>query len=431
MTVVSLRPYCNQLEEIPVFAARETALAWLDDKELSNDGLSLLVPFSNVHGKIRFLKPLNKDTSLSLNEKLRIIGMANHERVRTIWEKLADKFDKYRVPHIEDIEGDSIIPDEPNGFLIVYKKGQHKVGRFYCEVFTKLQAALASQIEKSPKNGANLQINAGQLMESLSILAANLFEDEEAREFDIASGRMYFILEGRLFRYTFRKDPANTMEEAYLAAEAELKQPPKKTEAYTEKNINNHRWSAFKGYWKVFALGLVTETVLLAPLLPLLIALHFFPASIPLMAAVVVVGVLGVVITTWTMKTGFKQVAEENKATIDYGKTTFREFGDHSSSVFAEIKQGFQIFPQIARSFVFGKKNPEDVPAINKRNALNSTPIKPEAVDLRFNNSLVAAIIDSSDSPPPPQYSIFTSGKSSVSKADSNQAQASLSLLRP
>ncbi len=206
MSTVSLRSYCNELEEIMPFGSKEKAQHWLETEGLSNDGITLLVPFQDKQGKIKFLKPNERAEA---NKKLRVIGMANHEHERNFFQKLKDCFEKHRVPHIGDIEGDDIIPDEPHGFLIVYKKGEHKVGRFFYKIFNQLNDKLIAEIRKSPTNTPNLQLNVGQLMESLSSAAFGLLKDEEASEFDIESGRMYFTVDGHLYRYTFRKDPSN------------------------------------------------------------------------------------------------------------------------------------------------------------------------------------------------------------------------------
>ncbi len=129
------------------------------------------------------------------------------------------------------------------------------------------------------------------------------------------------------------KIPLTEREEKYLNAEKEAKAAAE-TEAYTEKTENYHRWAAFKGYCKANVLGIVlgvTAGVIAFGFL----SLAGVPLLAPIGAAFVSVG-----IAMWFIKKGVEQVAKENKASIDYGKTTFRSL---STAVFAEIKQGLKV----------------------------------------------------------------------------------------
>jgi hypothetical protein len=357
--IVELDSFCNESAEVYVHPNKAAALDWVK-KNLpngSNDGCSLLVFYKNEYENIRALPPLNK--SAEINEKLRIIG-ANNEMEETFLQKFGDVFHPYgyKVPRLAQLKEDEIIPGAPYGILIVYEKREKKVGEFFYNIISELKAELVDKVKLSKINSPNLQIDIRKLMEEASLLAIQRHDGKNI-ESDLLSGRVYYIYKDKVIRYTFKRDTANKAEQAFLLAEKkdekaflaleeknrnEARRLAKPVEVYTEKTENHHHWSAFKGYWKVFMLGLMTETVLLVPLIPILIALHFFPASLPLILAAVVVAVLGVAITAWTMQKGFKQVAEENKTTIDYGKTTFRE---HSVSVFqalqGDIKHFFQV----------------------------------------------------------------------------------------
>jgi|GEM_PF-6594204 hypothetical protein len=60
MPLISFLSYCNESDEITPFANRKAAQDWLREEALSNDGLTLLVPFKDDRGKIKFLKPINR-----------------------------------------------------------------------------------------------------------------------------------------------------------------------------------------------------------------------------------------------------------------------------------------------------------------------------------------------------------------------------------
>ncbi|MES2141572.1 MAG: hypothetical protein V4471_01620 [Pseudomonadota bacterium] len=315
MINVTLDSLCNESEEVYVHASKKVAKKWLKNlPNTTNDGCSILVFYRNNHGNIRALLPQN--TLLKINEALRILG-ARNEVEEKFWEEIGDYFRGVKVPRLARLKGDEIVPDKPHGILIVYEKGKGSIGKYFFEILSELNTKLVKQVEISATNDPSLQINARQLMDQLSLLAIGKYK-EKTVDCKLLSGRIYFINDDKVYRYTFKMNPDNPNEEAMLDAEKRDKLA-KRNEVYTEKSINHHYWSTLKGYFKSIVLGIVLGFVG-GGIAFAFLSLAGVPFLAPIGAAVV-----GVVAAILTVKTGINQVIKKNKSTVECGPTIFRE----------------------------------------------------------------------------------------------------------
>ena len=315
MINVTLDSLCNKSEEVYVHSSKKAAEEWLKNlPNTTNDGCSILVFYRNNRGNIRALLPQN--TLSKTNEALRILG-ARNEVEEKFWEEIGGYFRGVKVPRLARLKGDEIVPDKPHGILIVYEKGKGSIGKYFFEILSDLNTKLVKQVEISATNDPNLQINARQLMDQLSLLAIGKYK-EKTVDCKLLSGRIYFINNAKVYRYTFKMNPDNSNEEAILAAERTDKLA-KRNELYTKKIINHHYWSILKGYFKSIVLGIILGFVS-GGIAFTFLSLAGVPFLAPIGAAVV-----GVVATILTVKTGINQVIKKNKSTVECGPAIFRE----------------------------------------------------------------------------------------------------------
>lgn len=314
MINVTLESLCNESEEIYVHSSKQAAEDWLKNIPNTTDGgCSLLVFYRNNYGKIHALQ---QNKLSKLNENLRILGARNKVE-ENFWEEIGDHFRGIKVSRLARLQGDEIVPDEPHGVLIVYEKGKGTIGKYFFEILNELNAELIRKVEISPTNNSNLQINARQLMDRLSGLGIGQYK-AKAINCKLLSGRIYFINDGKVYRYTFKKNPDNPNEAALLYAE-EKDKLTKKNEAYTEKSIRHHYWSTLKGYSKTIVFGIVLGFVGGG------IAFAFLSlAGVPFLAPIGA-AMAGFGIVTYTIKRGIEQVDMKNKSTVECGSTVFRE----------------------------------------------------------------------------------------------------------
>lgn len=310
-SIVDCKSLCNLSEEIYVYPNKEEAENWVNKlPNATTDGSSILTFYKDDHGDIYAL-PL-KDKLSKKNDHLRIIG-ARNEMEESFWDKFKEKVKGHTIPRLAQLVGDKIIPDKPHGLLIVYEKGKDTVGKRFHTIFNTLNEKLITTVKKSETNDPSLQIDIRELMDESTLLPI------KEGGCDLLSGRIYIVIGGKVHRYTFKMNPANDIENDTLYAEKEAKKElAKEEEIYTEKKVNHHYRAALRGYLKVIALGIILGLVAGG------IAFAFLSlASIALLAPIGA-AVVGVAITTWTIKKGVSQVAEENKDTMECGKTIFR-----------------------------------------------------------------------------------------------------------
>lgn len=217
MPTIAPSIYCNEVDELAVFPNQKTAQEWLKNNQLDTSGTSLLVPFKDENDQIKFIRPCavnDNAATKAANNNLRIMGAANSSHIHGFFNWFEDKFITNRVPHLNELEGDNISLVE-HGFIVIYEKGEKKVGRQFATLFTEEKQSLIDKIKVAQTNGEP-HIKEAEFLEKLSTLALNL---------DIKVGMTYFVTmdnEGNqhVYRQTFKKDPLNINIEKYLEKES-------------------------------------------------------------------------------------------------------------------------------------------------------------------------------------------------------------------
>ncbi|WP_126323146.1 hypothetical protein [Candidatus Rickettsiella viridis] len=200
------------------FESKESARNWLERNRLNTSGTPLLIPFKNAkYDRIEFLKPTG--------ERLRIMGSANSGRHKS-------RFTRAFVPHISDLEGDTI-KIEKERFIIIYEKAATSVGEEFAKLFRSQTQMLRKQIKEAQENDKP-RLDPAKVIQDLSSIGVDL---------DIKAGMSYFIdrengIE-KVYRHTFHSDANNDNLTLYLKTEAE-QQRAQPIQVHNNKIENSH-----------------------------------------------------------------------------------------------------------------------------------------------------------------------------------------------
>ncbi len=98
-----------------------------------------------------------------------------------------------------------------HGFIIIYEKGEHKVGHQFAQLFQEEKQSLLKKIEEAQKNNEP-HINPTEFLEKISKLALNL---------DVKLVMTYFVTTDKegiqhVYRQTLKQDPTNNNINQYL-----------------------------------------------------------------------------------------------------------------------------------------------------------------------------------------------------------------------
>lgn len=194
--------YCHKVHVLTPFESREEAESWSEKKLQGIWGVPILIPFKNPKSKrVEFLKPRDP------NDCLRIMGAANHLKSKNPGEKFIEwvvkPFKRDFAPHLMDLEGDTITPEE-NVCIIMYNKrpGGGSVGQKFAECFREEKEKLKKKIAEAPTN--TTQLNPAEIFQDMSTLPLKF-------ELDIGAGMNYFYDEntGMVYRHTFCRDASD------------------------------------------------------------------------------------------------------------------------------------------------------------------------------------------------------------------------------
>lgn len=210
--------YCNKVDELIVFPSKKAALEWMEKNHLDTSDTSILVPFKDRNNEIRFLKPINPNNLLTtkhdaVNNNIRIMGADNSIHIHGFINWFEDKYTANRVPHLNELEGDSINLVE-HGFIVIYEKGERKVGHQFATLFKEEKQSLIDKI-KTAQTNEEPHIKEDEFLEKLSQLALGL---------DIKGGMSYFVTKDKegnqhVYRHTFKQDSINEKIANYLKEE--------------------------------------------------------------------------------------------------------------------------------------------------------------------------------------------------------------------
>jgi hypothetical protein len=338
--------YCNEVDELIAFPNHKTALEWLKNNQLDTSGTSILVPFKDENAQIKFIRPSAINNSVATkdsNNNLRIMGAANSSHTHGLFNWFEDKLTTNRVPHLNELVGDNISLVE-HGFIVIYEKGEKKVGRQFATLFTEEKQSLIDKI-KSAQTNEEPHIKEAEFLEKLSQLALDL---------DIKVGMNYFVTFDKdsnqhVYRQTFKQDPTNKNIEKYLQAEAKWHES-KRVKIRENKSQDHHiiRFLIDWCKWTVFA---AISAIGAGLILGLFISPPIGTIAAAIIAVVTFVGMSSI---------GFAKADKNNPATIIYGTTEFTE--ESEVTFFSRIKQRISSLHNL-----FGKK-PNKTAALSTKN---------------------------------------------------------------
>ncbi len=208
--------YCNEVDELIAFPNQKIAQEWLKNNQIDTSGTYILVPFKDENAQIKFIRPSAVNdcaTTKAANNNLRIMGAANVSHTHGLLNWFEDKLITNRVPHLNELVGDNISLAE-HGFIVIYEKGEKKVGRQFAVLFTEEKQSLIDKI-KAAQTNEEPHIKESEFLEKLSQLALGL---------DIKGGMSYFVTKDKegnqhVYRQTFKQDSTNEKIADYLKEE--------------------------------------------------------------------------------------------------------------------------------------------------------------------------------------------------------------------
>lgn len=375
--------YDSEVNELTVFPNLKAARDWLINNKLDTSGTSILVPFKDENDKVHFLRPFIPSTlskspdeinSLDANKDIRIMGAANDSHVHGFIEKIKAALIKNRVPHLNELVGDTISLVD-HGFIVIYKKGETKAGHQFVKLFEEERQSLLDKI-KAAQTNEEPQINAAEFLEKLSTLALEL---------DIKVGMTYFVTNDKngsqhVYRHIFKQDPTNIKTERYLEEESKWHES-KRVKVKEHKSRNHHiipflidwcKWTVFAAITAIGA-GLILGIFITPPL------------------GTIVAAVVAVATFVGMSSIGFAKADKNNPATIVFGTPEFEV--ESEASFFSRIKQRINSL----RDF-FGRKS---TVALSTANVSSETTGRAElfttAIDAaNESNSACATLVKSS-----------------------------------
>lgn len=322
--------YCNKVDELIPFDSQQAAEQWLKNNSLNTSGTPILVPFKDENGQIWFLKP---DDSA---DNLRITGEANEHHTHGIINRIKEQLGSNRVPHLNELDRDTISLVE-HGFIIIYAKGEKKVGRKIVQFLNQEKPGLINRIKEAKTNeDPHSYINDAEFLEKLATLASDL---------DIKGGMAYFVTQDNkghqhVYRQLFKQDPENKNLVTYLIKEQERHKAEHVT-VYNHKSKNYHilgflkdwcKWTVFSALTAIGA-GLLIGLFMAAPLGTIIA---------PLIAVATFIGFSSY---------GFHKAHNDNPTTIEFGEPQFKTESKKSDTLFAWIScRLLPIFPQESNS---------------------------------------------------------------------------------
>lgn len=332
MPNLTLPVYENELEKLEVYSNLKAAKDWLKECE-DTSGTTILIPFKD-NNKIRFLKPSHFNSFLDKtvqaqdkvsNKNIRIIGAMNSVHIHGFIDKIKAALEGNRVPHLNELKEDTLSLVD-YGFIIIYEKGEHKVGHQFAQFFQEEKQSLLKKIQDAQKNNEP-HINPTEFLEKISRLALDL---------DIKQGMTYFVTTDKegiqhVYRQTFKQDPTNNKVNQLLKKEKE-KHKSKEVVIDEHKSQNHHVIQFLKDWckWTVFS----AITAIGAGLI-----LGFFIAPpIGTIAAALVSVITFVGVSSY----GFYKADKANSTTTEFG-----EFEGESQNAFYRLKQLFNRIPSL------------------------------------------------------------------------------------
>ena len=208
--------YCDEVEELIAFPNQKIAQEWLKNNQIDTSGTYILVPFKDENAQIKFIRPSAVNdcaATKAANNNLRIMGAANVSHTNGLLNWLEDKLITNRVPHLNELVEDNISLAE-HGFIVIYEKGEKKVGRQFAVFFEEEKQSLIDKI-KAAQTNEEPHINEPEFLEKLSKLALGL---------DIKGGTSYFVTKDKegnqhVYRQIFKQDSTNKKIADYLKEE--------------------------------------------------------------------------------------------------------------------------------------------------------------------------------------------------------------------
>lgn len=316
--------YFNKVDELIVFANKQAVLEWMNENQLDTSGTSVLIPYKSENKQLRFLKPthpnLQETETARANTHIRIMGAGNPVHTHGFIDWVDAKLRKNRVPHLNELVGDSIRLRD-HGFIIIYERGSQRAGKQFAELFQEEEKDLFSQISVTQTNEGP-HLNEAKFMQDLSLLSLDL---------DIKVGMSYFARldnEGNphVYRHIFKQNLTNTNSEHYLQKEAELHES-KRIKVKEHKSQNHHlirfvvdwcKWTVFAAITAIGA-GLILG-IFVAP-----------PIGAIAAAVVAILTFVGI------SRIGFVRADKNNPTTVEFGMP---EFEIESEATFlSRIKQ--------------------------------------------------------------------------------------------
>lgn len=379
--------YCNRVDELIPFLNEEDAREWLKKNQLNTSDTSILVPFEDENKQIHFLKPINllnkehdKERDI-INENIRIMGAANNIHIHGFINWFADKMIPNRVPHLNELIGDNISLVE-HGFIIIYEKGEEKVGHAFVKLFEDEKHSLIDKIKTAQTNDEP-RIKEAEFLEKLSELALDL---------DIKGGMSYFVTKDReenqhIYRQTFKQDPTNKNIEKYLREEAKWHKS-KRVRINENKSQDHHiirflidwcKWTAFAAISAIGA-GLILGLFISAPIGTIAAAI---------VAVVTFVGMSSI---------GFAKADKNNPTTIIYGTTEFIEeskvtFFSRMMQRINSLQDFFNKKPIRASIFSNDSKASSEISKVESEVLITTIA---QTTEFKANNASVATLIKSS-----------------------------------
>lgn len=329
MPAVALPVYDSEVNELCVFSDLKKAKDWLKNNRLDTSDTPILVPFKDDNDKVHFLKPSDPDTfsdpkngkiTEEANKDIRIIGAANSSHVHGFFGNISAAFTTKRVPHLNELEGDTINLAD-HGFIIIYKRGEEKAGHDFFKLFEKERERLIEEIKKAQTN-EQPHVNPAEFLEALSKLAIDL---------KIKAGMCYFFGTDKngkqhVYREIFRQDANSAKFDKYLKEESKWHES-KPIKIKEHKSQNHHmvqfliewgKWIAFAAITAIGA-GLILGFFITAP-----------------MIGTIAAAVLAVVTFVGMSSIGFANADKNNPTTIEYGTPEFEV--ESEVSLFSRIK---------------------------------------------------------------------------------------------
>jgi hypothetical protein len=324
MSNLTLSIYENKLEELKIYPNLKAAEDRLKEFK-DTSGTTILIPFKDDN-KIHFLKPSNTDSFLDShkaaqdkesNKNIRIIGAANSIHIHGFIEKIKAALDKNRVPHLNELEEESLSLVD-HGFIIIYEKGEQNVEHEFALLFQKEKESLLKKIEDAQKNNAP-HINPTEFLENISKLTMNL---------DLKQGMTYFVMSDKqgikhVYRQIFKQDPTN--DKTNKIFEQEKKEHESVEVVVDEHKSQNHHIIQFLKDWCKWTVFSVITAIGAGLILGLFLAPPIGTIAASLVSVITFVGLSAY---------GFYRADKNNPATTEFG-----EFEIKSQNAFDRLKQ--------------------------------------------------------------------------------------------